>query len=264
MKKNETIDASASRELEDDGRFWVPAHRGTAYRVVLQTLHSVLKPRSYVEIGVYNGATLALSRCASVGVDPQFKIDQNVVGEKPSLALQQCTSDKFFEEFDPDQTFNSSSVDFFFLDGMHLFEFLLRDFMNAERFSRSNSIIALHDCLPVDFRMTRRTQDESSSSPTIHPASWWTGDVWRLLPILKKYRPDLSIHCLDAPPTGLVIITGLNPTSKVLSEQYSEIVKEGLELDLSKIGVSEFLKSVSIKSTEKYKSREQISRHFWL
>jgi len=51
-------------------------------------MHSILKPRSYVEIGVNRGETLALADCASVGVDPEFLIDRDVVGKKPALTLR--------------------------------------------------------------------------------------------------------------------------------------------------------------------------------
>lgn len=245
------------------GRLWAPAHQGLPYPDVLKTLHTMLRPRSYVEVGVESGATLALAECAAVGVDPAFRITRDVVGTKPMLALRQCGSDEFFAGFDPRAWFGRDSVDFFFLDGMHLFEFLLRDFMNAERFSRPNSIIALHDCVPVDMHMTSR-EAGVSPYPAVHDSRWWTGDVWRLLPVLKKYRPDLRIHCLDAPPTGLVLVTGLDPRSTVLADRYGEIVADGLALDLAEIGVQAFLDSLPVRRTSEYATLPDLARHFWL
>jgi hypothetical protein len=61
----------------------------------------------------------------------------------------------------------------------------------------------------------------------------WTGDVWKVIPILKKYRPDLRILFLDCPPTGLVAISRLEPQSTILSDSYYQIVDEFRELDLS-------------------------------
>ncbi len=43
-----------------------------------------------------------------------------------------------------------------FLDGMHHFEYLLRDFINTEKHCSSNSVILLHDCLPTDRHVARR------------------------------------------------------------------------------------------------------------
>ena len=57
-------------------------------------------------------------------------------------------------------------------------------------------------------------------------AAFWTGDVWKLLPILRKYRPDLRLHVLDCPPTGLVAITRVDPASRILADCYYDIVDE--------------------------------------
>jgi hypothetical protein len=57
--------------------------------------------------------------------------------------------------------------------------------------------------------------------------------VWRVIPALKKYRPDLRIHTIAASPTGLCVVRGLDPASRVISETYDAIVKEFLALDYS-------------------------------
>jgi hypothetical protein len=41
---------------------------------------------------------------------------------------------------------------------------------------------------------------------------------------LKQYRPDLRVHALDCPPTGLVLVSRLDPESTVLGEAYYDIV----------------------------------------
>ena len=41
-------------------------------------------------------------------------------------------------------------MDFAFIDGMHLFEFALRDFMNLERHCTPQSVIMVHDCYPTE------------------------------------------------------------------------------------------------------------------
>ena len=41
---------------------------------LLRELHGLLTPRTYLEIGVNTGASLALSRAKSIGIDPEFAI----------------------------------------------------------------------------------------------------------------------------------------------------------------------------------------------
>ena len=88
-----------------------------------------------------------------------------------------------------------------FIDGMHHFEYALRDFINIEPLCRTGSVVFIHDCYPIDARSAERDQ----------VTAFWSGDIWRLLVLLKKYRPDLAIHTLGTPPTGLGLITRLDP-----------------------------------------------------
>ena len=65
-------------------------------------------------------------------------------------------------------------------------------------------------------------------------ASWfWSGDIWRLILMLNKYRPDLSVNVIAARPTGLAIVQNLDPDSRVLAERQHEIFDEFLALDIS-------------------------------
>src|SRR5215211_1068158 len=184
---------------------------GENYLLLLKAIHTHLRPKSYLEIGSENGISLSVSECATLAVDPAFQIKRDVIQKKPSFHAYQMPSDDFFRRVDPTVVLGDK-IDFAFLDGMHLYEFLLRDFINTEKYCRSNSLIALHDCVPSDVPMTRRLQDGPEKELSSQPR-WWTGDVWKVVPILKKYRPDLSIVVADAEPTGLVLITNLDQTS---------------------------------------------------
>jgi hypothetical protein len=196
-------------------------HAGAHYRALLAEVHALLAPRRYLEIGVNQGLTLTLARCRSVGVDPAFILNTDVVKDKPFLALVQETSDDFFANHDV-QALLGGAPDLVFLDGLHHAEFLLRDFINTERVSHRKTVIVLHDCLPVTAYMARRKQDdpppEGSNLPRL-----WSGDVWMTLAAIRRLRPDLRIMPFNAPPTGLVLITDLDPASRVLPDAYDEI-----------------------------------------
>lgn len=238
---------------------------GDNYQNVLGRLHTALRPRTYFEIGVETGQTLALAQCPSIAVDPKFAfIDLSCVQRvlaKPSVMFFQTTSDDFFARHRPDVLFGQP-VDFAFLDGMHRCEFLLRDFINIERCCRKNSIVALHDCLPVEMPMTSRSF--VGQSVDARRQRMWTGDVWRTALLLKRRRPDLSIVALDAAPTGLILVTNVDPASKVLDDNYSSHVAEMLSWSLESMGLSSYHDEVAVQSTHDFDRHEDITTRFWL
>ena len=237
-------------------------HQGTHYQSVLSFLHRKLAPKSYFEIGTLKGETLILSKCPSIAVDPNFQItDQNVIGNKALCCLFQMKSDDFFAKYSP-KTVLGQPIDLAFLDGMHRCEFLLRDFLNTERHCKANSIIILHDCLPLESPMAERDQGHPAVLP--HRNGWWTGDIWRTVIALKRYRSDLSISAFDAGPTGLVVITNLDPNSRILTEKYQEIVSEMFKLSLDEIGIEGYFDLLNVEPTSAIMSDEKLTGRFWL
>jgi hypothetical protein len=107
-----------------------------------------------------------------------------------------------------------ATVDLVFIDGMHWFEFVLRDFMNTERHSSATTVIVFDDMLPRNEIEAAREQ----------PPGAWTGDVFRLISVLREYRPDLIVIPVDSQPTGLLVVLGADHTSTVLQDHYDEIV----------------------------------------
>src|SRR5689334_21028220 len=90
------------------------------YLEFLRGLHERLAPSTYLEVGVRNGDSLALSRCRSVGIDPAYKLTAELDGD---LALFRTVSDEYFTRPEPLAPFGGRPVDLAFVDGLHLFEF---------------------------------------------------------------------------------------------------------------------------------------------
>jgi predicted O-methyltransferase YrrM len=179
----------------------------------LSVLHRRYRPRSYLELGVFEGHGLARSSTRTIGVDPDFRISAELACE---LQLVRATSDDFFARPDPLSWFQDRTVDLTFIDGMHLVEFALRDFLNAERLSTPASVVVLDDVLP---------RSEAEASRERH-TSLWAGDTFKIAGILERYRPDLTTVLLDTEPTGLLLVLGLDPTSTVLADHHDEIVDQ--------------------------------------
>jgi hypothetical protein len=174
-------------------------------------LHTALKPRGYLEIGVQHGTSLALAQCPAIGIDPAPMLQ----GHVKDTRLFTMTSDEFFEKSEPEwQQDYMPHIDLAFIDGMHLAEFALRDFMNVERYANPRTVIVFDDVLP-------RNQHEASREQC--PGDW-TGDVWKVPPLLRIYRPDLKILAVDTEPTGTCVVYNLNPTSKKLRNLYQVVL----------------------------------------
>ncbi|HXD25122.1 MAG TPA: hypothetical protein VN609_04275, partial [Propionibacteriaceae bacterium] len=87
---------------------------------LLGLLHQKMQPRTYLEIGIRTGNSMALSRTRSIGVDPYFKIDKPI---RCDVQLIKATSDDVFAGDNPLAHFGGVPVDLAFIDGMHLSEF---------------------------------------------------------------------------------------------------------------------------------------------
>lgn len=190
------------------------------YLEVLSYLHDEYQPRSYLEIGVAAGDSLRLASESEicVGVDPEPIAGPQDIGD---CHIEKMTSDDFFSSTRPHELFGDEPIDLVFVDGMHLFEFALRDFFNSEALAAPDSIIALHDCLPKD------AESASRERTTQH----WTGDVWKLPLCLIDHRPDLKLTIVDIPPSGLCLVRGIDPGNHNLSQNYESLVAEYRNLD---------------------------------
>lgn len=179
----------------------------------LAGLHRVLEPATYLEIGVNDGRSLALSRSKSIGVDPMYGILTEI---KCDVQLVRDTSDDFFARPDPLEHFEGQSVDLAFIDGMHWAEFAYRDFSNVERLMSPNGVIVLDDMLP-------RNADEASRD---RATFYWAGDVFKVGEALARLRPDLVVLPVNTSPTGVILVTCLDPSSTVLRDAYEDLLPE--------------------------------------
>jgi len=183
---------------------------------LLQNLHELLRPRTYLEIGVSSGASMTRSRARSIGVDPAFRVERELLCD---LHLVRATSDEFFARRHPLAHFDEPVVDLAFIDGMHLAEYALRDFVNTERFTHPASVIVIDDMLPRTIGEADRDRGRPRSGPS------WAGDVYKLLGPLRDLRPDLVCLEVDTLPTGTVVVLLPDATSTSLLAAYDDLVE---------------------------------------
>lgn len=197
---------------------------GDNYANLLSRLHQHLNPLTYAEIGVATGASMAHAGrdTRSVGIDPCPRVTAKI---RCRARLYPITSDEFFERYNLFEELGAEQLDLAFIDGLHLFEQALRDFINLEKYAGENTVALIHDCYPPTELSAERDRI----------MAYWAGDVWRLIPCLRKHRPDLEVAVVPALPSGVGLVTGLDPDSRVLSDNFDAIVAEFMALPYAEL-----------------------------
>jgi hypothetical protein len=167
---------------------------GPNYLQVLGWIHQELRPASYVEIGVLHGHSMKLARpgTVAIGIDPHPRVQGRRVFP--------LTSTEFFRRFDLRQVLGMPHFSLALIDGLHLYEQVLEDFINLERYAGPDSVILLHDTVPLS----------AATSGRERTTRFYTGDVWKVVPLLRRWRPDLRIGTVRTAPSGLTLVSNLN------------------------------------------------------
>lgn len=220
-----------------------PRNAGTHYLDVLDAAEAVLQPDLYLEIGSRSGTSLARRKCSFIGIDPEFCLATPVYNSGRQMHFMQMTSDDFFKSDFLGKL--GLRPEMAFVDGMHLFEFALRDFINCERTMARDGVIFFHDVLPFNAAMTSRTYV---------PGTPWTGDVWKTILALVETRPDLTVSVVGAAKTGLACVRGLKGSDASWGVGYDEIVSRYRDLDLGSYGISKYLDKVRPVAPEQFLS----------
>ena len=194
---------------------------GETYFDLLRRFHDWLRPKSYIEIGVSTGESIVLAQppTVAVGIDPEPRL---LNAPKTVCKIFPLESDDYFAVRDPCHDIEAETVDLAFIDGLHLFEQVLRDFINIERISSPTTLVLIHDCFAIDALTAERNRK----------TEFWTGDVWKIIPCLREFRPDLQVFTIATPPSGLGVVSNLDSRSTVLINRFDEIVSSYVPLEV--------------------------------
>ncbi|PIL22215.1 hypothetical protein P775_00380 [Puniceibacterium antarcticum] len=147
---------------------------------------------------------MALARCPSIAIDPDFEIRFPL---RSPTRLYRQTSDEFFSNENLKELLGAT-VDLAFVDGMHKAEFALRDILNLETYASRSSVVVVDDVLPEKIEWTTRERHTTA----------WTGDVYKVIRFLREHRPDLDISVYDIEMKGMALITGFNPGDRTVQK----------------------------------------------
>ena len=124
--------------------------------------------------------------------DPDFQFDIYETAND-STSLISATSDSFFksDSFSP-------PYDIVFIDGLHIFEQVVRDLSNAVLRSHRRSIILLDDTLPNDVysTLTDYTATFRHRSAAGDDNQSWHGDVFKIIFYIHDFWPGLDYRTI--------------------------------------------------------------------
>ena len=81
--------------------------------------------------------------------------------------------------------------------------------------------------------------------------------MFPILVVLAEYRPELSVIPVNTRPTGLLLVTGLDPTSTVLTDHFDEILARHRRSD-PQVVPAELIDRTSVSTPERV-----LESRFW-
>jgi hypothetical protein len=160
----------------------------------------------YLEIGCASNALFDSVPCNSkVGVDPEIG------------GTHRMTSDEFF-------TTNHEEFDLIFIDGLHHYEQIRKDAVNALSCIRDGGWIAFHDFLPRNWK--------EHHVPRLQVA--WCGDCWKLAYELSQSEGidfrilliDHGVGVIRAPSTAVTIVDKSDELLDAEFDYFANIVSD--------------------------------------
>ena len=144
-------------------------HKKSSRFDIINKIIKKKKFESYLEIGCQSDVNFSKIIIKNkIGVDPQ------------SGGTHRMTSDDFFKQ-------NKNTFDLIFIDGLHVYEQVLKDIENSLKVLNDNGVILIHDCLPA--KIWHQTIPQTHSS--------WNGDVWKSI-VKSRTRIDLDTYTIEA------------------------------------------------------------------
>lgn len=188
--------------------------------------------KNYLEIGVFLGKVFFYVKVThKTAVDPQFRFGHYRRFKRIFIGITNLwarfykkTSDDFFRK-DAPQLYSRRPLDICLVDGMHEYEYALRDVENALLHLQRQGVILMHDCNPAQLENAVTFDQWKSRQYT----GLWNGDVWKTILHLRSYRHDVTVFVLDC-DEGIGVVTWGSPEHKLnfTKEQIQALTYEDL------------------------------------
>ena len=171
---------------------------------VLNVIFPRVRPSQFLTIGDHGRYVEIIPEpIRAIGVDPwPSKTDKELA---PNQSIFPVTSDYFFHSV---YMMKQMDVDVALLVDIMRVEQALRDMIFTEKICKRTSVIMITGTYPTDEKMTERS--------AIRLFQDQVGDVYKLIPIIKILRPEITISTITDVPGGVTILENLNEASTEL------------------------------------------------
>lgn len=177
----------------------------------LNKLASALKVGRYLEIGVETGITFHQVDCQlKTGVDPKFLFDlarSEELNRHGICEYHEVASDVFFSGRDR----GGERYDLIFIDGLHHFDQVMRDFIHSTAHAHPRTVFLIDDTLPCDVFSAMRDQQQALELRSRYSLGFqgnaWHGDVYLFVLLLPVYFPGYRFRT--------IVGSGSNPQTVV-------------------------------------------------
>jgi len=181
-------------------------------KAIIERLLNVQPEKKYLEIGVRTGNNFVqIDADYKIGVDPIAPSDLVAQAVNDKCVYYSLTSDAFFEQMKDCEKIKFNVI---FIDGLHEYEQVYKDILNAIEYLTNGGFIIVHDCKPtceiVGLPPEEYSKVLEESKKTI--GNSWTGDVWKAIVRLRSLHNNLHVFTLDT-DWGCAIITKGKPES---------------------------------------------------
>jgi len=174
----------------------------------INALAARMRAERYLEVGVAGGDTfLAVATPERTAVDPAFRFDWQALQDPPRTRFHPLTSDAFFALRKP----GDPRYDLVFLDGLHVFPQIFRDFCSTLTATHDRALIVIDDTVPSDVysSLTNPRAAQRFRRRAGGRGGAWHGDVYKLVFAIHDFFPLLSF---------CTVATGGNPQTLVWRE----------------------------------------------
>ena len=169
-----------------------------SYPLRFEIINKIISKRnytSYLEIGCFKNETFNnINIKKKIGVDPV------------SGGNLRMTSDHFFKE-------NKEKFDLIFIDGLHVYEQVIKDIFNSINVLKKNGIILVHDCLPR--KLWYQTPTRMSDT--------WNGDVWKAIVECRTLEYIDTYTCLADEGIGVIKVQKNNNLLKLKLSNFKKL-----------------------------------------